>query len=57
MENFVGLWLGIIVTGGSMVVFFTLGRRGWTGELDECVAGGVDICYCEELQPSSANRN
>jgi len=51
MENFVGLWLGLIVTGGSMVVFFALGRRGWTGKLDDCVEGGVDICYCEKLQP------
>ncbi len=51
MENFVGLWLGIIVTGGSLVVFFTLGRRGWTGKPDDCVEGGVDICFCEKLQP------
>jgi hypothetical protein len=51
MESLLGLWLGLIVTGGSMVVFFALGRRGWTGKLDDCVEGGVDICYCEKLRP------
>ena len=51
MENIVGLSLGLIVTGGSLVVFFALGRRGWTGKLDDCVEGGVDICYCEKLRP------
>ena len=45
MENFVGLWIGLIGTGVALAIFFFLGVRGWPGEVDECIA--EDDCHCE----------
>ncbi len=49
MENFVGLWLGLIGTGVALAIFFVLGARGWPGEDDDCIAR--DDCHCERLRP------
>lgn len=49
MENFGGLWLGLIGTGVALAIFFVFVARGWPGEVDDCVAR--DDCHCERIRP------